>query len=109
MYSARWYDVDPTLSLAISLLRNAQKEVQISAADFIIKNAEKRNIKISSNISRLLETFTRRWYDYHKTVSKAFQYLQNASENDQKEIAVELINYLYKIEQKQIEIPNQSN
>ena len=46
MYSARWYDIDPTLSLAISLLRNSQKEVQINAADFIIKNAEKRNKNI---------------------------------------------------------------
>lgn len=109
MYSARWYDIDPTLSLAISLLRNSQKEVQINAADFIIKNAEKRNIKISSKLSRIFQTFTRRWYDYHQTVSKAFQYLQNASENEQKEIAVELINYLYKIEQNPTEIPNQTN
>ena len=114
MYSARWYDIDPTLSLAISLLRNSQKEVQINAADFIIndfiiKNAEKRNIKISSKLSRIFQTFTRRWYDYHQTVSKAFQYLQNASENEQKEIAVELINYLYKIEQNSTEIPNQAN
>ena len=109
MYSARWYDVDPTLSLAISLLRNAQKEVQIDAADFIIKNAKQRNIKIPNDISKILKALTRRWYDHHKTISKAFQYLQNASEQDQKEIAIELINYLYKIEQNQTEIPNQPN
>ena len=109
MYSARWYDDDPTLSLAISLLRNSKKEIQINAANFIIRNAEKRDIKISSNLSKILKIFTRRWYDYHKTLSMAFQYLQNASENEQKEIAVELINYLYKIEQNPTEIPHQAN
>lgn len=98
MYSARWYDVDPTLSLAVSLLRNSEEKTQINAAEFVIKNAEKRNIKINSHISNIFKTFTRRWYDYHKTVSTAFQYLQNASAQQQKEIAVELIDYLYKIE-----------
>ena len=33
----RWYDVDPTVSLAVSLLRNANEQVQLECADFIIE------------------------------------------------------------------------
>lgn len=99
MHSTRWYDVDPTLSLAVSLMRNAEKDKQINAAGFVIESAQKKKIKINQKFLNLFKTFSRRWYDYHKTVSKAFQYLQNATEEQQKEIALELINYLYKIEQ----------
>ena len=33
----RWYDVDPTVSLAVSLMRNANIMTQYECADLIIK------------------------------------------------------------------------
>lgn len=99
MYSVRWYDVDPTLSLAVSLLRNVGKEKQIEAANFIIELSCQKNVSISKNFLSIFAKFDRRWYDNDRTVSKAFEYLKNATDKQKKEIAVELINYLYKVEQ----------
>ena len=39
----RWYDVDPTVSLAVSLMRNANIMTQYKCADLIVqKSKEKR-------------------------------------------------------------------
>ena len=39
----RWYDVDPTVSLAVSLIRNTNDKTQLKCADFIIDFAQKNN------------------------------------------------------------------
>ena len=35
----RWYDIDPTVSLAVSLMRNANILAQYKCADLIIKKS----------------------------------------------------------------------
>ena len=35
----RWYDVDPTVSLAVSLMRNANIMTQYKCAEYIVKNS----------------------------------------------------------------------
>ena len=32
----RWYDIDPTVSLAVNLIKNATDDVQLKCADYII-------------------------------------------------------------------------
>ena len=36
----RWYDIDPTVSLAVSLMRNANIMTQYKCADFIIAKSK---------------------------------------------------------------------
>lgn len=91
----RWYDVDPTVSLAVSLIRNANETTQLKCAEFIIDYARQRNV-IPKNKS-LNEAFTyilRRWYDQDKQISEAFEYFQAAPSDIQKEISIEVINIL---------------
>lgn len=91
----RWYDVDPTVSLAVSLIRNTNEQTQLKCADFIIANAKKNNIKISGNsLNDAFNYILRRWYDKDKKISEAFEYFEASSLEVQKEISMEIINFL---------------
>lgn len=91
----RWYDIDPTVSLSVSLMRNADLQTQIKCADFIIDYAQKRNIKLKSNtLNDAFNYILRRWYDKDKKIAEAFEYFQVAPIEIQKEISLEVINFL---------------
>lgn len=91
----RWYDIDPTVSLAVSLLRNSNEQAQFRCAEHIIDYAKQHNIELkSSSLSGAFNYILRRWYDQDKTVSEAFEYFQVAPMELQKEISLEIINIL---------------
>jgi len=91
----RWYDVDPTVSLAVSLMRNASEQVQLRCADFIIEFAQERDIKLKSNtLNDAFNYILKRWYDKDKKVSEAFEYFEEAPMELQKEIALEVVSLL---------------
>lgn len=91
----RWYDVDPTISLAVSLIRNASEQAQIDCASFIIDFARQREVALkSSALNDAFNYIWRRWYDKEKHVSEAFEYYQCAPLEIQKEISLEVINFL---------------
>lgn len=91
----RWYDVDPTVSLAVSLMRNANEQTQIKCAEHIIDYAKQRDIALKSNtLNDAFNYILRRWYDKDKTVSEAFEYFQVVPSDMQKEISLEVINIL---------------
>lgn len=91
----RWYDIDATVSLAVSLMKNAKMETQLKCADYIITKV--KNYGIANKENLLTDAFTyllRRWYDNDKKISEAFEYLKSAPTDVQKEIALDLINVL---------------
>lgn len=91
----RWYDVDPTVSLAVSLMRNANIMTQYKCADLIVKHAKDNGIDLSENI--LTDAFNyvlRRWYDTDQKIAEAFEYLKLMPEPEQKATALDLINFL---------------
>ena len=91
----RWYDVDPTVSLAVSLMRNANEQTQLKCAEYIIDFAKQRNIFLKSNsINDAFNYILRRWYDQDKKVAEAFEYFQFSPLDIQKEISLEVINFL---------------
>lgn len=91
----RWYDVDPTVSLAVSLMRNANEQTQLKCAEHIIDYAKQRDIALKSNtLNDAFNYILRRWYDKDKTVSEAFEYFQVVPSDLQKEISLEVINIL---------------
>ena len=88
----RWYDIDPTVSLAVSLMRNANVMTQYKCADFIISKSKENGIDVSDNI--LTDAFNyvlRRWYDTDQKIAESFEYLKSLPEAMQKEVALELI------------------
>lgn len=91
----RWYDVDPTVSLAVSLMRNSSDEAQVKCADFIIDKAQLNNVVLPSNVlNDAFNYILRRWYDKDEKVSQAFEYFQHSPVDVQKEISLEVINFL---------------
>ena len=95
----RWYDIDPTVSLAVSLMRNANILTQYKCADLIIQTSKNNGIDHSENI--LADAFNyvlRRWYDTDQKIAESFEYLKLMPDDVQKETALELINLLQRVE-----------
>ena len=91
----RWYDIDPTVSLAVSLMRNANIMTQYKCADLIVKKSQDSGVDLADNI--LTDAFTyvlRRWYDTDQKIAESFEYLKSLPEELQKEVALDLINLL---------------
>ncbi len=91
----RWYDVDPTVSLAVSLMRNANIMTQYKCADIIVKKSKDNGIDLAENI--LTDAFTyvlRRWYDTDQKIAESFEYLKSLPDELQKEAALDIINFL---------------
>ena len=91
----RWYDIDPTVSLAVSLMRNANIMSQYKCADLIIKTSKENGIDLSENI--LTDAFSyvlRRWYDTDQKIAESFEYLKLLPTELQKDVALQLINLL---------------
>lgn len=97
----RWYDIDPTVSLAVSLVRNANIVSQYKCADLIIQKSKDNGIDLSENI--LTDAFNyvlRRWYDTDQKIAEAFEYLKLMPSELQKETALDIINLLQEEEAK---------
>lgn len=91
----RWYDIDPTVSLAVSLVRNANIMAQYKCADLIVQKSKDNGIDQTENI--LTDAFNyvlRRWYDTDQKIAEAFEYLKLMPSELQKETALEIINLL---------------
>ena len=91
----RWYDVDLKVSLAVSLMRNANIMTQYKCADLIVQKSKENGIDLSGNI--LVDAFTyvlRRWYDTDQKIAEAFEYLKSMPEELQREVAMDIINFL---------------
>ena len=91
----RWYDIDPTVSLAVSLMRNANVVTQYKCADLIIKSSKDNGVDLAENI--LTDAFTyvlRRWYDTDQKIAEAFEYLKLLPAELQKNVALDVINLL---------------
>ena len=89
----RWYDIDPTVSLAVSLMRNANIISQYKCADLIINKSKDNGFDMSENI--LVDAFNyvlRRWYDTDQKIAESFEYLKQMPEE------LELISLLQKEE-----------
>ena len=91
----RWYDIDPTVSLAVSLMRNANILTQYKCADLIVSKSKNNGIDMSENIiSDAFNYVLRRWYDTDQKIAESFEYLKLMPETLQKETALDIINLL---------------
>ncbi len=98
MDNKRWYDKEPTLSLAISLIKNSKEDVQIRCADFIKSKAQDYGVVLNSNLFGAFNYVLHRWYDNNEQISEAFMYLKEADDETRKQIAIEIIAFLEKAE-----------
>ena len=90
----RWYDKEPTLSLAISLLQNSSAEVRAKCADMVIEMAMQNGVVLPNDIKNAIEYLLRRWYDKDEILSQAIEYIKNSNEKLRKQIALAIIEFL---------------
>lgn len=98
MNNKRWYDQEPTMSLAVSLIKNSKKETQVECAKFIKTQAQNYGIVLQSNLLGAFNYVLNRWYDTDEQLAEAFCYLKEADDETRKQIAMEIIAFLEKAE-----------
>ena len=94
----RWYDKEPTLSLAVSLMKNESVNIQVACAQLITEKAKNFGVIRQNNLLDAFNYVVLRWYETDERISEAFEYLKAASDEVRREIAMEVIEYLQKIE-----------
>lgn len=90
----RWYDLDPTVSLAVSLMKSADLDSQVKCAEYIISKAKNHGIHKQDVLNTAITIIMRRWYDKDKRIQEAFDYFKSAPVELQREIALQLISVL---------------
>ncbi|HEY9746005.1 MAG TPA: hypothetical protein V6C99_07290 [Oculatellaceae cyanobacterium] len=112
----RWYDNDPTLSMAISLLQNASKTHQELAARYMFKLMESRNLldkaeqgSKSERVRFIFPTFRRSRFEMH--ARHLVELLKHLPTETRQELALQLINYVYILDcgMSDFDIPGQEN
>lgn len=98
MENKRWYDKEPTISLAVSLIKNAKEDVQSKCAEFIKSKAQDYGVVLQSNLLGAFNYVLNRWYDTSSQLAEAFDYLKEADEETRKQIAIDIIAFLEKQE-----------
>ena len=97
MNNQRWYDKEPTLSLAVSLLQNSELNVRHKCADLAIEIAMKNGVVLPNDIKSAVEYLMRRWYDKDEILAQAMEYIKNSDEELRKKIAISMIDFLQNV------------
>ncbi|MBP3924323.1 hypothetical protein J6E39_03685 [bacterium] len=94
----RWYELDPTVYMAISMIEMADFPMQVKCAKFILKKIDNLSDDyVLKNIIALSEAQIHpknRWYDKNELISKAFDYLKHVPAQNQKLISQNVLDYL---------------
>lgn len=90
----RWYDLDVTVSKAISMLEKAEEVIQVRCAEYIIDQLKDIDFDIPMSLEDQYNYIMRRWYDKNIKVSHAMEYLKNAPVEIRKQLALDIIEYL---------------
>jgi len=106
----RWYDKDPTLSMAISLLQNASHAHQETAARYMFKVMDGLNLLDSAELRTKSErlrfifpSFRRSKFEIH--ARHLVELMKHLSYDAQQAMAVQLINYIYLLDCGMSELP----
>ena len=97
----RWYDHDPTLSMAVSLLQNAPHSQQEMAARYMLRYMEREGILEDMDLSRQKVHFMFPFAKRSRLQPHAFRFLEivkRMPRNAQLELALHLINYIYMLD-----------
>ena len=97
----RWYDIEPDVYMAISLIEIANDEQKIDYANFIIKTVKIKDKDmnfIKNKTKNKIKNKYQRWYDKNDTLSTAIEYLKNTTPKLQKEISLDVLKYKKELE-----------
>ena len=96
----RWYDLDPTVSLAVKLFENSDENVKSKIADYIINEAKNRGVKININNRDDFNYVWKRWQDKDEKLFEAMEYFKIIDFDTKKQLSLEIIDYIRKCDKK---------
>ena len=90
----RWYDLDPDVCMAISMIECSKLPEQIKYAQRIIELVQQKDkdmeyIKFATQYN--VEHRYQRWYDKNDTISKAFLYLKGTKKELQRDLSLTIL------------------
>lgn len=97
----RWYDVDPVLSRAVTLWEKAEEDLQTICAEYVLDKLKDFDFKMS--LEDQYNYILRRWYDKNVKVSHAMEYIKHAPDELRHELALDIIEYIEKMEKEREE------
>lgn len=101
MTKQRWYDNDPTLSMAVSLLQNAIPVYQEMTAKYVLKYMEREGILNQYNLTnqqiRFVFPFTKR-HNMNNDAWEMMETLKRLPRQLQLDVALQMINYIYMLD-----------
>lgn len=92
----RWYDIEPDVCMAISMIECAAPDAQLEYANFIIRLIKEKDTEmayIQNAAKSNLENRHTRWYDRNEVISRAFSYLKETRKDIQKDVSLEVLAY----------------
>ena len=90
----RWYDVEPDVYMAISMIECAGPNAQIEYAEYIIKLVKEKDRDLTYIKNAAKNNVTnkyQRWYDKNEVLSQAFTYLKDTTKQIQKDVALSVL------------------
>lgn len=90
----RWYDLDPTVSLAVNMLEKSSKDIQLHCANYIIEEAKNRGAYISFENKDAFNYLWKRWQDDDETLFQAMEYFKIIDFDTKKQLSLEIIDYI---------------
>lgn len=94
----RWYDVEPVLSRAVAMLEQADEDLQVVCAEYVIDKL--KDIDFEMSLDEQYNYILRRWYDKNIKVSHAMEYLKHAPDEIRTQLALDIIEYIDKNAEK---------
>ncbi len=94
----RWYDTEATLSLAISMLKNASEDIQASVCSLMDMKFEELKITRTEKFI-VFKVFDKRWYDENENVYNLLETIRNCDSETQRKLAISIIDHICNISQ----------
>ena len=92
----RWYDSEATISLAVSMLKNATPDMQDSVCNLMEQKFKEMDIQKNDKFI-MFKVFDKRWYDEKENIYNLLETLRNCSAADKRKCAACIIDHLCKI------------
>ncbi|MEM0951844.1 MAG: hypothetical protein AAGI66_06850 [Cyanobacteria bacterium P01_H01_bin.74] len=99
----RWYDSNPTLSMALSLTQNLAMDQQEKAAKHLFKILKEDKVTQETyeyTLRGIAFAITRKRTVFHSKMQRLIEALKIMPESTQEFLALELINYIYFLEKE---------
>ena len=99
----RWYDEEPTMSLAVSMLKSINEDKKISIVKEIEEWIDSEEIPSVKEFI-LFKVFTSRWYDEDELIYNLLEKIRCCEDAYKQEIAVKIIDTLCIYERKEVSV-----